>query len=182
MLLFSFAIFSGKIKELVTMSNEIRTTLGLVSSSYDFKSILRKEGRFTYYFVFDLGDLCIVKHKKIFGLVPSYVDLARFRYINIYKYINAHYDAYGIEINEVLKKDIYLNDEVRLFLIKKLSEVSWDELGVNNFGNYGEDYSASGPDACRRVGMEYRLAELDDRKQNGVSKFDLQPPWAYIKE
>lgn len=166
----------------MAMNKIVRTTLSPISNNCEFKSILNKSGRFTYYFAFDMGAFYIVKHKNSFGFIPTYIELARFRYIDIYRYINAHYDANETEINDILKQDHYINNEVKLFLIKSLSECSWDELGINNFGNYGHDYLASGPDACRRAGMNYRLAELHEREQSGVSKSDLQPPWAYEKE
>jgi hypothetical protein len=124
----------------------------------------------------------IVKHKKSLGFFPTYIELASFKYMHIYRYINAHYDAYEAGINDTLKQDYYLNDEVRLYIIKRLSECNWDEFGVNNFGNYGHNYLASGPEASKSAGLHYRLAELQEREENGVSKSDLQPPWAYVKE
>lgn len=163
------------------MTNRVRSTLSPISNNCEFKSILFREGRFTYYFIFDMGEFYVVKHKKSFGFIPTCIELVSFRYIHIYRYINAHYDSYGIEINEILNKDSYLNNEVRVFLMKRLSECNWDKYGINHFGNYGHDYLASGPDACRRAGMDYRLTELRKREQSGVSKSDLQPPWAYLK-
>lgn len=161
------------------MSNIVRTTLLPGSNICEFKSTLLKRGRSIYYLALNFGEFYIVKYKKSFGIIPTYTELTSFRYIDICRFINANYDTYGIEINETLKKDPYLNDEARLFFIKN---ISWDELGANNFGNFGHDYLASSAAAHRSVGMDFRLAELHDREQNEVSSSELQPPWAYEKE
>lgn len=167
-------------------SKNLRASAGYERDKPKFQCMIKKMGRFSYYFLdHPFGGMSISSYKRSFGILPTYEDLANFELDDVVSYINKKHDFLGVDYKEVLQLDDYLNGEAIEYLNSKIGYDQYgafycesDQYDIRRYTSELVFYSDVNPENRRKFFTGERIDEISSRDiQN--HQVDVRPPWAF---